>query len=339
MRAKSENGRNFTVKTYTGLFYKVLNNIQQGEGRHRGKSRGRFLLISIFGSTILLSVAAQVLSQSPAGDRDDLPPAVAVRLQSQINSPEIELRRSALSEIRNIETASASRIALPALRDAEPVVRATAAMSVIFLPRNEASAALLPLLADRDEFVRREAAHALGEVGDPSATGSLVRSMQSEKILEVRTAATVALGKIGDLAAVEGLAGVLKGRIREDDEFLRRSAARSIGQIAQVDRTGIRRVVTPQNFLPDKFKDLGSASTEGTGPRPEFANSVGVLITVLRNTSESDDTRREAAFSLGAIGDARAVPVLQTFRSAADPYLAEIAREALIKIERYNSSE
>jgi HEAT repeat protein len=59
-----------------------------------------------------------------------------------------------------------------------------------------------------------------------------------------------------------------------------------------------------------------------------------VLINVLRNTSESDDTRREAAYSLGAIGDAKAVTTLQTFASASDPYLAEICREALLKIGR-----
>ena len=278
-------------------------------------------------------------SQSASVAQTELSTDVASRLQGQIAIGGIEAKRSALFEIRNIETAAASRIALPALRDKEPIVRATATASVIFLSPSEAATALLPMLNDRSEFVRREAAHALGEVGDPSATSSLVRMLQKEKILEVRTAAAMALGKIGDPAAIDNLVSILKSRVREDDEFLRRSAARSVGQIAQIERTGTRRVLTPQNFLPDKFKDLGPNVTAGKGPSPKFSISVDVLIAVLRNGAESDDTRREAAFSLGAIGDAKAVPVLQTFTSAADPYLAEISREALLKISRYNSSE
>ena len=137
--------------------------------------------------------------------------------------------------------------------------------------------------------------------------------------------------------AIESLLGVLKSRPREEDEFLRRSAARSIGQVAQKGLTGDSSVLTPQNFLPDKFKDLGPANESAS--RPGFSTAVDVLVGVLRNTSESDDTRREAAFSLGAIGDAKAVTVLEAYTAAADPYLAEIAHEALLKIRRRVSSE
>ncbi len=318
----------------------MLNKIQQGESCLRRRNRDCFLLVFIFGAAILLGLSIPASSQSAAAAaQTELSTDVASRLQGQITNGNIESKRSALFEIRNIETAAASRIALPALRDKDPVVRATAAASVIFLLPSEAATALLPMLNDRSEFVRREVAHALGEVGDPSATNSLVRMLQNEKILEVRTAVAIALGKIGDPAAIDDLVSILKSRVREDDEFLRRSAARSIGQIAQIERTGSRRVLTPQNFLPDKFKDLGPDAIAAKGPRSEFSISVDVLIEVLRNGAESDDTRREAAFSLGAIGDAKSVPVLQTFTSAADPYLAEISREALLKISRYNSSE
>lgn len=332
-------GKALREERVPGGLINVLNDIEQGESCLRQRNRDRFLLVFIFGVVSVLSLTVPASSQSAPVDQTELSPDLATRLQSQIANGNIESKRSALSEIRNIETAAASRIALPALRDKEPIVRATAASSVIFLPPAEAATALLPMLTDRSEFVRREAVHALGEVGDPSATNSLVRILKSERILEVRTAAAMALGKIGDPTAIDDLVSILKSRIREDDEFLRRSAARSIGQIAQIERTGVRRVLTPQNFLPDKYKDLGPSGTASKGARTDFSISVGVLIAVLRNSRESDDTRREAAFSLGAIGDAKAVPVLQTFTSAADPYLAEISREALLKISRYNSSE
>jgi HEAT repeat protein len=283
---------------------------------------------------LFLSLHVVTTAQSPAPDIA-VAPAVLTRLQNQINQGSVEEKRSALFEIRNLRAESASRIAVPALRDQDAMVRATAAGSVIFLSKAEGTAALLPLLNDKSEFVRTEAAYALGKVGDRSATGGLVRLMKSDKILEVRTAAAVGLGGIGDISAIESLTAVLKSRPKEEDEFLRRSAARSIGQIAQINVTGDPAVLTPQNFLPNKFKDLGSS--DATGPVPQiYSDAVDVLTTVLRNKNETDDTRREAAFSLGAIGDSRSLDVLRSYLSGPDPYLAEICKEAVLKIERRN---
>src|SRR5688500_2972191 len=108
-------------------------------------------------------------AQQPA----ELDPSVAARLQQQISDGSSEVKRSALAEIRNLLNALASRLAIPGLSDKDPIVRATAAGSVVFLPMNEASSALRPLLDDRDEFVRREAAHAMGLVRDPSTVTAL----------------------------------------------------------------------------------------------------------------------------------------------------------------------
>lgn len=292
-----------------------------------------FFVLCLCWLVFTLTIAAS--GQALEAKLDELSPADAARLQSQIERGSKEEKRAALFDIRNLRSASASRIALPALRDKDEVVRATAASSVIFLPREEAARAVVPLLDDKAEFVRREAAYALGEIGHSLATAPLVKLIRGKAMPEVRTAAAVGVGKIGDTSAIEGLIAVLRSNPREDEEFLRRSAARSVGQIAQIKRTGERSVLTPQNFLPDKFKDLGPEG--GGGKIAEFATAVDVLIAVLRNNSESDDTRREAAFALGAIGDPRAIPALQTNSSASDPYLAEICREALLKIEQTNN--
>ena len=282
-----------------------------------------------------LSVAALAQGSSASASNIPIPAAVLTRLQNQINSDSVEEKRSALFEIRNLRAESASRVALPALRDKDPRIRATAAGSVIFLPSSEAAAALLPLLNDKAEVVRTETSYALGKAHDRSATTELVRLMKSDKILEVRAAAAIGLGEIGDVSAIESLTGILKSRPKEDDEFLRRSAARSIGQIAQINVTGDPTVLTPQNFLPDKFKDLGSSDATGSVPQL-YANAISVLTTVLGSKSETDDTRREAAFALGAIGDSASLEVLRRYISAPDPYLAEICKEAVLKIERRN---
>lgn len=253
------------------------------------------------------------------------------RLISQL-SGNSEQKRSALFEIRNLHTERASRLAVPALRDSTEIVRATAASSVVFLPITDAVNVLAPLLDDKAEFVRREAAYALGNVGSHETAQVLLRLLQKEKIFEVLTATVIALGKSGAISAIEPLVRLLAAKPKEDEEFLRRSAARSIGQIAQIIRTGKVRVLTPQNFLPDKYKDTHS-NANAPAPPDAFASSLVALTQVLQNTRESDDTRREAAFSLGAIGDRSSVSVLSRNVKSSDPYLAEICKEALLKIE------
>ena len=247
-----------------------------------------------------------------------------------------EQKRDALLQIRNRETETASRLAVPALRDDSEIVRATAAASVVYLPAAEAAQHLISLLADKKPFVRREAAFALGKVGDATATNSLLRVLQTDKIPEVRNAAIVALGAIGDVAAVFELVRILQRKPQAKEEFARRSAARSVGQIAQIIQTGKIRVVTPENFLPESFKLIELIEQSKRPPLadefPSFRPAINALIETLRNPREFPDVKREAAFALGAIGDESAILVLRANANVEDYYLAEICRESLRKI-------
>lgn len=255
-------------------------------------------------------------------------------LAQKIKSGSVEEKREALFQIRNLRSAEASKIAVPALNDSSDIVRATAVSSVVFLPKNEASAALIPLLSDKSDFVRRETAFALGEIRSDTATEPLTRTLEKDKVFEVRTAAASALGKIGDAGAVEPLVKILQRKPSEPDEFLRRCTARSIGQIAQIIDTSRTRVMTPQNFLPDKYKKLDGTQFDALVAQfPVFRSAVDVLGKVLQNKDESDDTRREAAFSLGAIGGDQSLKLLTTYQDSPDPYLAEICKEGVQKIK------
>ncbi|QYO66145.1 HEAT repeat domain-containing protein [Leptolyngbya sp. 7M] len=277
------------------------------------------LFLSVF-------IAFCELTNGQASDRVD-------QLSRVLRSGDDETKRTALFELRNIASPEASRAALPALTDRSEIVRATAAGSVIFLENSEGVNALRPLLSDRMPFVRREAAYALGKIGNWSATEPLITALDRERDAEVRLAIIIALGNIGDIESMPILNNILRQRPREENEMIRRSAARSLGQIAMLIRTGTSYTVSPESFLPEKFKSLGDPTAILANRIDSDAEpTIRLLIQVLDDRNESNDTRREAAFALGVFGNALALPALERYISDADPYLAEIARETIIKI-------
>lgn len=251
-------------------------------------------------------------------------------LSAKLRSKKAEDRRDALHSVRRLGTPESARLALPALRDRYAAVRATAAGAVAALPASEALSNLAPMLRDQSEFVRREAAYALGKTRAGEAVGYLVERLRIEKNREVQAALAIALGDIGNPAAVAHLVSRLNRKPVEDEEFVRRSAARAIGLIAQKTRTGRMDETTPQNFLPDIYKDDLSNVRSAD---PEYFREAGKLLTkILQTDLESEDTKREAAFALGAIGDPTFRDVLEPLTKSEDDYLAEIAREALRRL-------
>lgn len=224
--------------------------------------------------------------------------------QRRLSSGDVEERRDAVMRLGSLHRAAASRAALPALQDASPIVRATAAKAILSVGREESAGNLLPLLNDKDEFVRRETAYALGLTHSSSATAALSDRLLNDKEDGVRAAAAVALGHIGHEAAVIALVGTLapelsapanKKRKREQNVFVLRAAAVALGQIR---------------------------SPAGTA----------ALVSALNNEKLPSDVRREAARSLGLIGDPSAESALKAATSAADPFLSEIAYDSLKKI-------
>lgn len=226
--------------------------------------------------------------------------------QQRFGSSDVEERRDAVMKLGAMRLPAASRAVLPALQDEAAIIRATAAKNILSIGGEESVPYLLPLLNDKDEFVRREAAYALGLTRSRSATAELSDQLLNDKEDGVRGAAAVALGQIGDEAAVIALVGTLapelsapakKKQKREPNDFVLRAAAVALGQIK---------------------------SRAGTA----------ALISALNNEKLSSDVRREAARSLGHIGDQSAVPALRAASTAADPFLAEIAYQALKKLSR-----
>ena len=260
-----------------------------------------------------LTLCAALFSITPAQQASQTPALTPLqreieRERQRLSSPEVEERRDAVLRLGQMKRPDSSRTAAAGLRDPAAIVRATATHAVLSLPPDEAANLLLPLLQDKDEFARREAAYALGETRSRVGVNALIVALAGDKAESVRSSAAVALGQIGDEAAVVPLTQTFTRRLRvssgffrrvrrqvPENEFVRRAAARSLGQI-------------------------------------DSRAAVPALISVLADDSAGDDVRREAARSLGLIGDPAAVSALRAVLNSRDPYLSRIAYEALIKI-------
>lgn len=263
-----------------------------------------------FVPVIVLAGAILVLfpQLTPAQSSRDLTPLqIEIEKQQQrLSSGDQEERRDALMRLAAMQRTAASRAALPALADPSPIVRVTATKAVLSLEPAESAAALLPLLNDKDEFVRREVAYALGATRSRTATSALTDRLLNDKEAGVRGAAAVALGNIGDEAAVIALAGTLapelsapakSKRKREENAFVLRAAAEALGEIK--NRAG-----------------------------------VPALISAVNNERFPDDVRREAVRALGLIGDPSAIPALKSASVSEDPFLSQLAHESIRKLSR-----
>jgi HEAT repeat protein len=261
--------------------------------------------------SILLSLLCLLASQPARAVQRELTPLqqeIKV-LTERLSSADTEERREAVMRLGALGRPEASRATAAALGDTAAVVRANAARAVLSLPTGEAASLILPLLRDRDEFVRREAAYALGLTRSGAGVSALSAALETDKQPSVRAAAAVALGQVGDAAAVPALAGALSRRLQapgffnrlrrrkvEEDEFVRRAAAVALGQVGSRE-------------------------------------AVPVLVETLSNERTPDDVRREAARALGLIGDPAAVPALRSALTHRDPYLSRIAFEALRRLD------
>ena len=266
------------------------------------------LFLSVGGSAAILQARPADLPHSSQSFLSPLQREIEQQ-RARLSSNDVEERRDAVTRLGAMARPDSSRAAVAALKDSAVIVRATAARAILSLPADEAAAVLLPLLRDKNEFVRRETAYALGETRHRSALEGLATALARDREAGVRGAAAVALGQIGDETATPVLTEALGRRIArsgflnritfrrtEENEFVRRSAALSLGQIKS-------RAAVP------------------------------ALIAALQNERSGDDVRREAARALGLIGDPAAIPALRAVLTARDPYLIEIAAAALRKLE------
>lgn len=144
---------------------------------------------------------------------------------AQLKSADPEERRNAVLILSNLDGDTATSALLTALTDKSPAVRALAVTGLGERSDNR----IVPFVAarlssDKDPFVRKAAAYALGHFRDQERTAALIAALK-DKDQEVRGAAAVSLADHRDAAAV----GSLATSLFDKNAFVRAQAARALG--------------------------------------------------------------------------------------------------------------
>ncbi|MCA9462595.1 MAG: HEAT repeat domain-containing protein [Nitrospira sp.] len=200
---------------------------------------------------------------------------------------------------------------------------------------------LVTLLKDSQPEIRRTAALSLGKISEPTAIGSLIQSL-SDPDEEVRQWSVWALGTFGDHLTQEGILALIQ-MLADPSERVKQSASMALGRTAaseealrvlgeafNISNTSTQAAIiqalsdfsfpfTYNIFLdasrsPDPF--IRQTAVAGLG---ELGDPRG--LTVLRTRLRQDPNigvRAEAAYRLGKLGSKKEVEALQQSRDT-DP--------------------
>jgi len=223
---------------------------------------------------------------------------------------------------------------------------------------------LIAFLSSEDDYLVRDAASALGKIGDPRAVVPLIELLRLRAVPEgegiwssdPRCEAATALGLIGDRRAVEPLLRALS----DERDSLRTLSAIALGKLG--DRRAIpalRKALASakpiyhfgfaaalaqfgdNSGLPDLlyFAIKSAGISHGQFPALEAMEALGklrdrravpALIYCLRSNSGWNGRGIIAASrALGAIGDRRALPALEAVRQQEDPAARKQVEDAI----------
>jgi HEAT repeat protein len=144
---------------------------------------------------------------------------------AQLKASDHEDRRDAAMRLSRLPGEAALSALITALTDPSPGVRALVLAGL----GERSDTSIVPLVvarltSDRDLFVRKTAAYALGRFSGTERTSALLAALK-DKDPELRGAAAVSLGDHADAAAVEQLAAALYDK----SAFVRARAAHALG--------------------------------------------------------------------------------------------------------------
>lgn len=250
--------------------------------------------------------------------------AVADALVEKMESHDVRIRRAAVKCLAGIDRVRSIGALRKALKDADEIVRSTAAISLVTLESIEDDVVdvLVGSCGCADDRVRQECARAFGRVGGDRAATVVPALLQllADPEVTVRQNAASSLGQLGELGAeipefVEVSLAVLAG---SSESKLRAAAAFALGRVGSPG-SGALRVLTPlvrdadayvRAYAIDAMRRFGS-------------EIIVVLPELVAMLVDLDPSVRRAATELLAMGGDAATAAIEPLRARlADPSLA-----------------
>ncbi len=200
-------------------------------------------------------------------------------------------------------------------RDAE--VRRQAAEALGLMGDEQALAPLVFCLNDEDISVRIAAARALGQIGDARAVDALT-ALVGQEPQELAAVAIEALGEIGDAEATP----VLIAALVDEDPSLRETASKALAQIGAGAAFALLKKLDEtegdiQETVRQTLRRMG----------PEAVDELALQVADRRNLE-----RAKAALALGEIGSARAIEALVKALNSSDLHVLPSVMRALATI-------
>jgi HEAT repeat protein len=164
--------------------------------------------------------------------------------------------------------------------------------------------ALLLRLENGDQNVRCQAARALGWLGNASETVIKALLLRlGDRELKVRCQAASALGNLGNASEVVINALVL--HLDKGDKPMRRQAASALGNLGNASEVVIKALLLR---VEDRYNSVRREAARALGNLGN-ASEVVIKALLLRLKDEDDSVRREAASALGRLGNASEVVI------------------------------
>ena len=195
----------------------------QARAYYVGRSTALFVLFFVL--EVSASGHSSSLDQSSRSQISREADAEVSRLANQLKSPDEEARRDAAFQLTQLKGDAALAALLSAFTDSSSRVRAAVAAALGERQEQSACSSLASRFsAEKDKFVRKSIAYALGGFSGSDRMAALVSALK-DKDQEVRGAAAVSLGDHADAASVTALSSALSDK----SPFVRAQAAHALG--------------------------------------------------------------------------------------------------------------
>jgi HEAT repeat protein len=200
-------------------------------------------------------------------------------------------------------------------------VRKNAAKALGGLGDSSIVPVLVKLLEDRSVYVRMSAVEALGKLGDTSAASILVELIENSDSSQQRNMVGI-LSRLGDTSVVPALVKLLKSK----DSSVKSNAAEILGRLGDTSAVPVLAVSALIKVLKDRNPYVRRSAAEALGKLGD-TSAASVLVKLLED--ENPKVQRNAAEALGRLGDTSAASILVKLLEDEDSYMRENAAKAL----------